>query len=187
MKLRRPFVSFVLALGLAFVGGGAVGAQQITRIAVIDLQKVIMTNSKDSQAFKDFELKKAQVQAEIDRMAEEIKGLQAQKLDADKAGDKQKSLKIETDIYQKTQYLKDFVRAKQAELDAQAQALASSSSFVQLVYRQIQQIAESEGYSLVLNLKSADSVMSAVVWYSSMIDITDEVIQAIAQKTPTTP
>lgn len=187
MTLRRSIVSLALAAALLVAAGGAAQAQQITRIAVIDLQKVIMAYSKDSQAFKDFELRKAQIQAEIDRMADEVKKLQAQKLDADKAGDKQKSLKIESDIYQKTQYLKDYVRAKQAELDAQAQSLSSSSEFVQLVYRQIQQIAEAEGYSLVLNLKSADSVMSAVLWYSSMIDITEEVIQSIAQKAPTAP
>jgi outer membrane protein len=181
MKYRSPAVP-VLVLVLALAGSAAASAQQITRIAVIDLQKVILAYSKDGQAMKDFELKKAQIQAEIDRMSDEIKKLQAQKLDADKAGDTQKSLKIESDIYQKTNFLKDYVRAKQAELDDQAKRLASSSDFVQLVYKQIQQISEADGYSLVLNLKSADSVISAVVWYSPMIDITDEVIQALSQK-----
>lgn len=182
MKNRRSLAAVVLAL--AFLAGAVASApaQQITRIAVIDLQKVILAYSKDGQAYKDFELRKAQIQADIDRQADAIRKLQAQKLEADKAGDKQSSLKIETDLYQKTEYLRDFVRAKQAELDDQAKKLASSSDFVQLVYKQIQQIAENEGYSLVLNLKSADSVMSAVVWYSSMIDITDEVIQALSQK-----
>jgi outer membrane protein len=179
---RKSLFVVLAALGLLLGIASQAVAQQITRIAVIDLQKVILTYSKDGQAFKDFELKKTQIQAEIDRMSGEIKALQSQKLDADKVGDKQRSLKIEGDIYQKTEYLKDFVRAKQAELDDQAKRLSSSSDFVQQVYKQIQTIAENDGCSLVLNLKSADSVTSAVVWYSSQIDITDEVIQALAPK-----
>lgn len=178
----RKNVGILLLFLLLALPGARLGAQQITRIAVIDLQKVILAYSKDGASFKEFELKKAQIQAEIDRMGDEIRKLQAQKLEADKAGDKQKALKLEGDLYQKAEFIKDYVRAKQAELDAQAQKLSSSSEFVQLVYKQIQQLAEAEGYSIVLNLKSAESVVSAVVWYSSMIDITDEVIQALAPK-----
>jgi Skp family chaperone for outer membrane proteins len=33
----------------------------------------------------------------------------------------------------------------------------------------------------VLNLKSGDSVMNAVLWYSPMIDITSDVIQALTK------
>ena len=171
-----------LVIGLTLFAALGVSAQQMTRIAVIDLQKVIMAYSKDGAAFNDFELKKTKIQTEIDRQGEEIKRLQAQKVDADRSGDKNKAVKIEGDIYQKAEYLRDYVRAKQAELDDDARKLSASSEFVQLVYKQIQQIAESEGYSLVLNLKSADSVIGSVVWYSSQIDITDEVIQALAPK-----
>lgn len=181
MQFRRIAV-FALFVGLGLAFAGRASAQQITRIAVIDLQKVIMAYSKEGAAFKDFELRKIQIQAEIDRLADEIKKLQAQKVDADKAGDKPKSLKVESDIYQKTEYLREFVRVKQAELDDQAKKLSSSSDFVQQAYRQIQAISEQQGYSIVLNLKSADSVVSAVVWYSSMIDITDQVIQALSPK-----
>ncbi len=182
MKKARGLFPVAFILVMAFATAGQAFAQQITRIAVIDLQKVIMAYSKDGAAFKDFELRKTQIQVEIDKMAEEIKRLQLQKVDADKSGDRQKSMKIESDIYQKTEYLRDFVRAKQAELDDQAKKLSSSSEFVQQVYRQIQAISETQGYSIVLNLKSADSVISAVVWYSSMIDITDQVIQALSPK-----
>jgi len=179
---RKTLAAAALALVLAFGAAGAAGAQQITRIAVVDLQKIIMTYSKDGTALRDFEAKKAQIQAEIDKMGEELKKLQAQKVEAEKSGDKQGALRIESDLYKKTEFLKEYARAKQAELDDQAKKLGSSNQFVQLVYRQIQLVAETEGFSLVLNLKSADSVMSAVVWYSPMIDITDKVIQAMIGK-----
>jgi len=174
----RGTKTILFALGLAVLSSAA-HAQQITRIAIVDLGRVIETYAKDSQAFKDFEQKKSQIQTEIDRMSNEIKQLQSQKLQADQAGDSQTSLRLDSDIYKKTEFLKEYVRVKQAELDDQSRKLAASNEFVQDVYKQIQAIAESDGYSMVLNLKSSDSVMNSVIWYSPMIDITDKVIAAL--------
>jgi outer membrane protein len=170
----------IQAILIALLGAAALAsAQQITRIAVVDLNRVIAAYSRDAGPYKDFELRKSQIQTEIDRMGEEIRRLQSQKVDADKAGDRQGSLRFDSDIYKKTEFLKDYVRTKQAELEDQARKLTISSPFVQQVYKMIQQIAETEGYSLVLNLKSADSVVNSVIWYSPMIDITDKVIQIL--------
>lgn len=179
MKRRLATLTFMF---LALIASA--WAQQITRIAVVDLNRIIMSYSKDAQAMKDFETRKSQIQSEIDRMSEEIKKLQAQKVDADKASDKPLSSRLDSDIGKKTAILKDYIRSMQAELDDQAKKIASASPFVQEMYRQIQMIAETEGYSLVLNLKAADSVMSSVLWYSPMIDITDKVIQALMGKKP---
>jgi outer membrane protein len=181
MSMKKPAG---LILAFALIAAAGAGAQQITRIAVVDLQKIIMSFPQEGQSYKDFELKKAQIQAEIDRFVDEVKKLQAQKVEADKVGDKASSQRLQAEITQKTDFLKDYVRTKQAELDADAKQLSAASDFSQRVYKQIQQIAEAEGYSLVLNLKSADSVMSSVLWYSTQIDITDEVIRALAPPAP---
>jgi outer membrane protein len=178
MRMKGYPVLAVLFFGLA----GSVFGQQITRIAVVDLGRIIMTYSRDGAALKDFELKKSQIQTEIDRMSEEIRRLQAQKVEADRIGDRQGAQRLESDIFRKTELLRDFVRSKQIELDDQARRISSSSDFAQAVYRQIQFISETEGYSLVLNLKSGDSVMGSVIWYSPMIDITDKVIQSLIGK-----
>ncbi|HTX73392.1 MAG TPA: OmpH family outer membrane protein [Rectinemataceae bacterium] len=175
MRLTK---ALTLTLVLAALGAAGFG-QQITRIAIVDLNRVIETYAKDSTAFKDFEQKKSQIQTEIDRMSAEIRQLQTQKLQADQAGDSQASLRIDSDLYKKTEFLKEYVRVKQAELDDQSRKLAASNAFVQDVYKQIQAIAESDGYSMVLNMRSSDSVMNSVIWYSPMIDITDKVIAAL--------
>ncbi len=159
----RGIKTTLLALGLA-VFASAVYGQQITRIAVVDLSRVIETYSKDSAAWKAFEQKKSQIQSDIDRMGAEIKQLQAQKLQADQSGDSQTSLQLDSDIFKKTQFLREYVKTKQTELDDESRRLAASSEFVQTVYKQIQDIALSDGYSMVLNLKSTDSVMDAVIW-----------------------
>jgi len=172
-------------VGLLVLAGslsGALFGQQITRIAVVDLSKVISAYSRDASAVKDFEQKKSLVQTDIDRMSAEIMRLMSQKADADKNGDKASSLKYRDDIDRKSRALADFVSAKQAELDDQAKKLSSTDAFSKDLYRQIQNVAETEGYSLVLNLKGNDTVMNSVLWYSPMIDITADVILALAGK-----
>lgn len=182
----RTLRTTLLALALALLAGAAYG-QQITRIAVVDLSRVIETYSKDSGPWKAFEQKKSQIQSDIDRMGTEIKQLQSQKLQADKAGDSQTSLQLETQIYNKTTYLREFIQVKQRELDEESRSLTASSVFVQTVYKEIQNIALSDGYSMVLNLKSNDSVINSIIWYSPMIDITDKVIAALMGNNTSTP
>ena len=176
MRNKVKIALFALCLALPIAG---IGAQQITRIAVVDLQKVLLAYSKDSTALRDYEAKKAEIQQEIDRQATDIKTLQGQKADADRAKDSVNSQRLDAEIGRRTDALRSFVRAKQDELDKIAATINSTDSFAQLVYQKIQNVAETDGYSLVLNLRSVDSVMSAVLWYSPMIDITDKVIAAI--------
>jgi Skp family chaperone for outer membrane proteins len=173
---RKLLAAAVLALGVAAGGFG----QQITRIAVMDFNKIIASHAKDGSALRGFELKKSQIQAEIDRRRDDIMRLLQQKVDADRLGDGKASQRLKDEIELKTRQLADYATSKQQELDDEAKALASSDAFAQSLYRQVQSIAEAEGYSLVLNLRSADSVMEAVFWYSPMIDITEKVIQALA-------
>jgi Skp family chaperone for outer membrane proteins len=176
--MRRKRALILVAL-VAF--SAAAFGQQITRIAVVDLSKVIAACSKDAQAVKDFEQKKSEVQSDIDRMSADIVQLMTQRAEADKAGDKAASQKYKAELDARKKTLTDFVNAKQAELDAEAKKLGSTDAFSQDLYKQIQNVAETEGYSLVLNLKSGDSVMNAVLWYSPMIDITSDVIQALTK------
>jgi Skp family chaperone for outer membrane proteins len=175
-KRIAALMGVVLALAARPI---SVSGQQITRIAVVDLSKVIAAFSKDSEAVKDFEKEKSQVQSDIDAMSAEIMRLMTQKADADKTGDKAASLKLRDDIDAKTKALTDFVSAKQVELDNQAKKLATTDAFSKDLYKQIQNVAETEGYSLVINLKSSDSVMNSVLWYSPTIDITADVIEAL--------
>jgi outer membrane protein len=177
----RKFKLAVLCAILFALAGFPLAAQQITRVAVIDLARVMAAFPKDTAALKNFEAKKAEVQAEVDRKAAEIKGLQAQKANADTAGDGVQSSALAAEIAAKTASFKDYVAARQNELDLLAKALSSQTSFVQKLGATISQVAEEEGYSLVLNLKPQDQNANIVLWNSPAIDITDKVIQAFSR------
>jgi outer membrane protein len=154
-------------------------AQQITRVAVIDLQKVYMTYYKDSMAVRAFEEEKHRVQEEIVKLSNEIKELQHKRLEILSSSDAVALKAFDETMYRKAQFLSDFVKVKQADLDAKAQSLAKGDAFVQMLYRTVQTIAETEGYSLVISSRDASDVGSSVIWFSSMIDISDKIIQAL--------
>jgi outer membrane protein len=154
-------------------------AQQITRVAVIDLQKVYMTYYKDSQAVRSFEEEKLAVQDHIKKLGDEIKDLQKKRLDVLSSGDAAALKAFDDAFIRKVQYLSDYIKVKQAELDAKAEALSKNDAFAQTLYKAIQSIAEMEGFSLVISSREANSVGSSVIWFSPMIDVSDKVIQAL--------
>ncbi|MDR2900660.1 MAG: OmpH family outer membrane protein [Treponema sp.] len=153
-------------------------AQQLTRFAVVDLPRVYTSFFRDSRAVRDFEARSARVQVEIDKMNEEILTLKSQLVDAQAQNDNTRALRLENDIYKKSEFLQQYYQTKTEELETQRKRLANSNTFYQQVYDEIRIIAESEGYSMVLSLKDNKGIL----WYSPTVDITDTVIQNLQSK-----
>jgi outer membrane protein len=163
---------------LLWAGLSGVYAQQLTRFAVVDLSKVYLAFFRDSRAVRDFEERSARVQAEIDRMTREIQDLQSSRLNAESQGNREQALKLESQIYQKNEFLQEYYRVKTAELENEKNKLTQSGTFLDQVYEELRRIAESEGYSMVLNLKQN----TGILWYSPTVDITDKVIQNLVSR-----
>jgi outer membrane protein len=145
---------------------------------VVDLPKVYASFFRDSRAVREFEERSARVQAEIDRMTAEIQELKSSQLNAESAGNQDQALRLESEIYRKSEYLKQYYQVRTAELNDQKNKLTQSGTFLEQVYSEIRYIAESEGYSMVLNLKES----TGILWYSPTVDITDKLIQNLLTK-----
>jgi outer membrane protein len=167
-------------LFLLFCGCSALSlsAQQLTRFAVVDIPKVYAAFFRDSRAVREFEERSTRVQNEIDRMTREIQELKSKQADAVLQGDQNQSMRLDNEIYRKTEFLKEYYTLKTAELEDQKRRLSQSGTFLEQVYGEIRYIAESEGYSMVLNLKES----AGILWYSPTVDITDKVIQNLLDK-----
>ncbi|MDR0455241.1 MAG: OmpH family outer membrane protein [Treponema sp.] len=153
-------------------------AQQLTRFAVVDLPKVYSAFFRDSRAVREFEERSARVQTDIDRMTREIQDLKSKQADMVLSGDQAQALKLENEIYRKSEFLREYYTTKTAELEDQRKKLSQSGTFLEQVYSEIRYIAESEGYSMVIDLKQS----TGVLWYSPTVDITDKVIQNLLVK-----
>jgi outer membrane protein len=168
----------IIVILLTAVLGFSLEAQQLTRFAVVDLSRVYTAFFRNSRAVREFEERSERIQADIDRMTAEIQSLRASQLDAESRGDEARALRLASQIYQKSEYLKEYYQIKTAELNDQKAKLSQSGTFLDQVYGEIRYIAESEGYSMVLNLKET----TGILWYSPTVDITDKLIQNLLAK-----
>ena len=169
--------SLLLLLIIAGLGLRA-EAQQLTRFAVVDLPKVYVAFFRESRAVRDFEERSARVQSEMDRMTGEIQNLRISQVNAQVQGNQEQALRLETEINRRSDFLKEYYRIKTAELETLKNRLARTGSFQEQVYDEIRFIAESEGYSMVLNLKEN----TGILWYSPTVDITEKLINNLREK-----
>jgi len=172
--MKKLFLFFVAVFFLSF----AVEAQQLTRFAVVDLPRVYTAFMSESRAVRDFEERSARVQAEIDRMTAEINNLNVNKVNAQAQGNVEQALRYEADANRRTDILKEYYKTKTAELDSIRKTLTQSGAFLEQVYDEVRYVAESEGYSMVLNLKENNGI----VWYNPTVDITDKIIKNLMDK-----
>jgi outer membrane protein len=168
-----------MMLIVALVGvGWPMVAQQLTRFAVVDLSRVYMSFFRESRAVREFEDQSALVQSEINRMTKEIQELKNAQFTAQNQGNRAQVTRIENELYQKSEYLKEYYQLKTAELEDRKAKLSQSGTFLDQVYGEIRAIGESEGYSIVLNMNENKGIL----WYSPAIDITDKLIRNLLSK-----
>jgi len=153
-------------------------SQQLTRFAVVDLPKVYTDFFRDSRPVREFNERSARVQNEIDKRTKEITELRARYSEAVLKGDQTEANRLEGQVYRMNEALKDYYQTQTAILEDQRKNLMRSGSFLDQVYDEIRYIAESEGYSMVIDLGES----KGIVWYSATVDITEKLIQNLRTK-----
>lgn len=174
MKLIRLFTLIFLLLSTTLL----FAQQKITQFGVIDTTRVYTTYFRDSAAVRSYEKKKTDFQNEINRQTDELKKLQARKIEYQQNGDSTAEIKLDAEIQKKANFLTEYTKAKNIELDNIKKKLESSDEFYSILYDTIARIAEAEGYSMILSLNQANGIL----WYSQTVDITDKVINNISDR-----
>jgi outer membrane protein len=169
--MKRYFKVFISLAVLALTAAPAF-SQQITKFGVVDTAKVYQAYFTNSAPIRSYEKKKAEFQEEINKQVEAIKKLQQKKLDYENSGNDAAALKTEAEITKKTDYLTEYTNAKNFELESMQKTLRNSDEFYKKLYNTLAKIAESGSYSMILSLQESN----AILWYSSSVDITNQVI-----------
>jgi len=169
-----------LVFAVVFVCGAvvSVSAQQLTRFAVVDLTRVYSAFFLQSGPVRQLEQDSAAVQAEINRMTQEIQGMQSMRLTALSAGDQMQALRLENDIRGRTEFLREFHAVRTAELEARRRALSQTDEFLGQIYNEIRFVAESEGFTMVLDIANTPGIL----WFSPIVDITDTLIDRLLRR-----
>ncbi len=151
--------------------------QQVTMVGLCDWTQVLTTSYKESRAVRELENFRASYQKEIQAVSREINDLESQKLEADKAGNKDTSLQLEKRINDKKTYLDEYQRIKREAYKKQADKILSNA-IVKEILDAIHFVAESDGYALVLR-SDGDAGSELILDNIPEIDITKKVIKRI--------
>jgi len=175
--LQRKTWAIAVLIMAAGVGGFG---EQITKVAVLDIEKVYSIYFRESKSVKEFQEKQAVIQKEFNRLDEEILGLESEKLEAEAKGEVQKALALDKQLLGKKQYRDDYKRIKTQQLKKLSDELYQSDTFLDELLQAINFVAESEGYALVLN--NSRQYKQFFFFYTKEIDITDKVIQELMKR-----
>lgn len=173
MKKNLKFLSIVTVIFTLCYANAF--SQQITRFGVVDTAKVYNAYFRNSAPIRNYEKKKAEFQAEINKRTEELRSLQEKKLEYENSNNEVQAMRIESEITKKKDYLTEYTNAKNVELESLQKSLRTSDEFYKKLYNTLSKIAESGGYSMILSLQDAN----AILWYSSSVDITNQVISEL--------
>ena len=170
--MNKTIKLFTVLVVFALFSTALFAQQQITKFGVVDTAKVYSAYFRTSAPVRNYEKKKSEFQAEINKKTDEIRQLQQKKLEYEKNGNDSMVLKTEAEITKKKDYLTEYTNAKNVELESMQKSLQTSDDFYKKLYNTLARIAESGGYSMILSLQEAN----AILWYSSSVDITEQVI-----------
>ena len=171
MKKRTTAAAFLITV---FCPWSALNAQQITKVAVLDYARILTAFYADSSAVEEIEALKTQFAEDVKRLQNEIQSLEQRRLDAMDRGDSRGALDLESRIQERKQYYQEFVRVRGNQIQRASAELASSDKLAQDILREIQYVAESNGFSIVLKRSDA-----GLLWWSYETDITELVLRRL--------
>lgn len=161
---------------LVFVGVTApVVGEQLTTVAVVDIDRVYNSFYRDSQAVRELERRRAEYQQEINEQVAELETLRDRRTRAENLNNQSRVESLTDEIRQLQQFLEDLTRRRRQQLQQQQENLLSDEFLAQL-QNVIKFVAESEGYTVVMR-----SDQDALQWWSPEVDISDAVVQRLIQ------
>ena len=154
--------------------------EQITRVGIIDIEKIYSIYFRESKAVMDLQERQAALVRDLKRIDDEIADLEGRKVEADGRGDTAESLRLDQEIFRRKQYREDYRRVKAQQLRKLSEGLYQSDQFLDELSDAIQFVAESEGFSMVLN--NSSQYRQSFLYYTKEIDITEKVIQELMKR-----
>jgi Skp family chaperone for outer membrane proteins len=135
----------------------------------VDINKVLSFYAGDKQAWQKLEQEIARLDQDLERMKAEIDKLEQERLSALQADNETKALQYESEIEKKKDHQKSYYQVMMNQIERKRNDLFRNSDALDKISRAITNIAESEGYTLVVDVNAKSY---GVFWWSPTIDIT---------------
>lgn len=163
---------FILVISSLFVI--PLSAEQITKVAVLDYSRILSSFYAESAEARRIEELKASFAEEVRKLQAEIQSLEERKLDAQDDGNSRDALELDSRIQERRTQYQEYVRVRGNQIRVAEANLASSSALAQEILKEIQYVAETNGYSIVLKRSDPN-----LLWWNYEVDITDLVLKRL--------
>lgn len=170
--MKRLVISILFEIGLIQVL--PLGAEQITKVAVLDYARILSAFYVDSAEARRIEKMKTNYANEVRKLQDEIQSLEERKITAMIRGNVRDELNLESKIQEKKQYYQEYVRIKGNQIQQAVTNLSSSNELARTILNEIQVVAETNGFSIVLKRSDPN-----LLWWNYEVDITDLVLQRL--------
>ena len=164
----------LIFLSILIFSSITLSAEQLSKIGVVNFSSIVEDYFAESSAWREIDSMRAKYNDGRDAILDEINNLRMDKLQAENNNDEIKALKLDDQIYNRQEYLKEFHSVWQNRINSKIQGVYQSSTFTAEILDAIKYIAESEGYSMIMRTQDAD-----ILWYSKEIDVTDLVLERL--------
>lgn len=149
-----------------------VGADDLTKVGVVDINQVYTRFIKESADARKFDEFKQSIQEEISKRKIEIDQIDKELIEARDDDNEKLVLELESELQIKKINLQEYTRYKNKELNARISSDATKEDFARNLQEAIREVGLSNGFSVIF--QSNDPNM---IWYNNDVDVTELVIQ----------
>ena len=168
--MKRLLIAVILIAAAA----SSLWAEQITKVAVLDYSRILAAFYADSAEVRRIEEIKKAFADEVRRLQDEIQGLEERKLEAENRGDSRAALELDDRIQERKQYFQEYTRVRGNQIQRALTDLSSSNALAQEILKEVQFIAETHGFSIVIKRSDPN-----LLWWSYETDITELVLERL--------
>ena len=161
---------------LVFFVSMILSAEQLTTVGVVDITAIYSSFFSDSAAVRSLEALRASIQRELDSHVADLRNLQQRKLEAENAGRESEALRLDNEIFEKTEFIQEFQQVKERQLQDRQNNLLGSQSFLNQLQSAIRYVAEASGFTIVVSASD-----DKLIWWSQEVDITDLVLERLRE------
>jgi outer membrane protein len=154
---------------------GILGAEQLTTVGIIDIQRVYNSFYRDSRAVRELEQLRERYQSEIDREVQELENLESDLAEARDRGNDTRADRLQSEVDRQRRYVEDLTSRRREQLQQRQENLVSDD-FLNRLQQAIVYVAESEGYTVVIRTDQ-----EGLQWWSPTVDISDQVLERLRQ------
>ena len=174
-RWRRLLAAASVLAALLALPAPAPAQELFTRMGVVDLDRVVRAFYLESEAFRTYQARRAEVITEREEIEDEIHLLELDLILARQDGNRSLALRLEQQVFDMKEHLSHYVRVMNDRLQRTYNELKTSDLFIGELAEALPHVAEELGYTVILDTDD-------VLHWDTDVDLTDEVIAELARR-----